>query len=214
MTARKKSASRGPASAGKGKTKKAAARSTKKTAGAKSGKKAARKGARKAAKKAVARSAAKASAKTAGRKAAASPKPAADRPVGSAARATKKKPGATAAKESAAAPARGKVAKPSPRPAKAADTPRQTTAKQASDATTAGGRVSVADVHMGHVFSLRPRVHTSFNPESFREAKRQLAETPFASLEEAARAVAEKASEISRGGPERHPFGGTRRRGH
>ncbi|HTO52571.1 MAG TPA: hypothetical protein VMR50_04220 [Myxococcota bacterium] len=61
----------------------------------------------------------------------------------------------------------------------------------------AGGGVSAAEVNLGHIVALRPRTHTGFKPESFQEAKRALADQRFASIEEAARAVAEKAVELS-----------------
>jgi hypothetical protein len=63
------------------------------------------------------------------------------------------------------------------------------------------------DVTLGHVFALRPRVNTSFRPQSFAEARRALAEERYADLGEAARAVAEEALSITREGaarPERH----------
>ncbi|HTO08840.1 MAG TPA: hypothetical protein VMR86_17460, partial [Myxococcota bacterium] len=59
------------------------------------------------------------------------------------------------------------------------------------------GGVSAADVNLGHVVGLRPRTHTGFKPEAFAEAKRALAEQRFATIEEAARAVAEKAVALS-----------------
>lgn len=54
---------------------------------------------------------------------------------------------------------------------------------------------------MGHVFGLRPRVHTGFKPEDFRRARQMLAEEFYADVDAAARAVAEKAVELSREGP-------------
>ena len=53
---------------------------------------------------------------------------------------------------------------------------------------------------MGHVFGLRPRVNTSFRPDDFRTARQQLRDEPYADLPEAARAVVEKALELTHGG--------------
>jgi hypothetical protein len=58
--------------------------------------------------------------------------------------------------------------------------------------------VSAATVTLGHVFSLRPRVNTGFRPTDFRQAKRELEQTGFATIEEATRAVAEKALDLTR----------------
>jgi hypothetical protein len=66
--------------------------------------------------------------------------------------------------------------------------------------------VTVQDVNLGHIFALRPRVQGGFNPEAFRDARRALAEEKYASLADAARAVAEKAVELSNAGPGRDPF--------
>ena len=55
------------------------------------------------------------------------------------------------------------------------------------------GEVSVAGVNLGHIFALRPKVNTSFPQAQFLSAKRDLADERYASLEDAARAVAEKA---------------------
>lgn len=57
-----------------------------------------------------------------------------------------------------------------------------------------------AEVHLGHVFALRPRVPTSFRPDDLRRAKQMLAAERFASVSEAARAVAGKALELTREG--------------
>jgi len=52
-------------------------------------------------------------------------------------------------------------------------------------------------VNLGHVAALRPRTHTGFKPEAFQDAKRALVGVRYATIEEAARAVAEKAVELS-----------------
>ena len=62
------------------------------------------------------------------------------------------------------------------------------------------GAVSASEVHMGHLFSLRPRVNTSFKPDDLRAAKQRLEEEGYASIGEAARAVAELALELSHEG--------------
>ena len=53
--------------------------------------------------------------------------------------------------------------------------------------------ISATAVNRGHLFTLRPRVSTAFRPEDFLEAKRQLEEERYESIEAAARAVAERA---------------------
>ena len=62
-------------------------------------------------------------------------------------------------------------------------------------------------MNRGHLFSLRPRVTTSFSQEDFRAARVSLEGEADASIEEAARAVFEKALELSQEGPPRHGFG-------
>jgi len=66
----------------------------------------------------------------------------------------------------------------------------------AAKPTSAAGAVSSRAVNMGNVFALRPRVTTSFRQENFLEARRLLEDESYASLEEAARAVAERALEL------------------
>jgi hypothetical protein len=81
----------------------------------------------------------------------------------------------------------------------------------ASPPTT--GSVSTLEVNMGHVFALRPRAETSFRPDDLRTAKQRLKDEPFATIEEAARAVAEMALELTHDGPSAGG-GGTRRKAH
>jgi hypothetical protein len=81
------------------------------------------------------------------------------------------------------------------KPAAAIATARPT----ASPAPTGGGTVLAAEVHLGHFFALRPRVETSFRPDDLRRAKQALAEERYRTIEDAARAVAEKALELARG---------------
>ena len=70
----------------------------------------------------------------------------------------------------------------------------KTTAKKKSKQ---GQGVSSAAVNMGHVFGLRPRVSSAFRQEHFLNARRLLEGESYASAEEAARAVAEKALALS-----------------
>lgn len=69
-----------------------------------------------------------------------------------------------------------------------------------------GPSVSAQQVNLGHVFALRPRVNTGFSPEAFREAVRVLTDERYATLEEATRAVAARAVELSNSGPGGSPF--------
>ena len=87
-----------------------------------------------------------------------------------------------------AAPARAAEVRPASEP-KAAPAERKPAAK---------GGVPAASVNLGHVFALRPRVSTSFRQEDFRTARHLLQDESYASLGEAARAVAEKALELTR----------------
>ncbi len=57
--------------------------------------------------------------------------------------------------------------------------------------------ISSLSVHLGHVFALRPRVSASFRQEDFMAARRLLEDESYASIEEAARAVAERALSLS-----------------
>ena len=57
--------------------------------------------------------------------------------------------------------------------------------------------VASAAVNMGQIFALRPRVSSAFRQEHFLNARRRLEGESYASVEEAARAVAEKALELS-----------------
>ena len=59
--------------------------------------------------------------------------------------------------------------------------------------------VTSSDINLGHVFALRPRVNTSFRPNDFMAAKRALRDESYKSIEEAARAVAEEAIDLTRG---------------
>jgi hypothetical protein len=108
------------------------------------------------------------------------------------------KPRPAAAKPAAAAHAPTKpVATPSPFPAPAPPPP------------PAEGEVTAHDVNRGHIFGLRPRANTAFSPQAFENARRELAEQRYATIEEAARAVAERALELTNQRPSREPFPST-----
>jgi hypothetical protein len=62
------------------------------------------------------------------------------------------------------------------------------------------GTFLAAAVNLGHVFSLKPRVETSFRQADFRTAKLHLQDEGYETLEDAIRAVAEKALELTLGG--------------
>jgi hypothetical protein len=94
---------------------------------------------------------------------------------------------------------------PAKSPAKKAAVP-TTGAKPKTEAAPAAAKkqsksgFSSLDVNMGQVFALRPRVAMSFRPGDFREARHLLEEEPFANADEATRAVAEKALELTHDG--------------
>ncbi len=88
----------------------------------------------------------------------------------------------------------------------------QTKAQPKPAKKAAGKGFSAAAVHLGHVFALRPRIETSFEPGHFQTAKVLLAEEHFADLKSAARAVAEKALELThKGGSKKGRRGSDRR---
>jgi len=160
----------------------------KKTAKKKTAKKTAEKKAAKKAKKKTA--AKKAAARPAAKKAPAKKAPAKKAGAKKAGAGAKKASGKKASpKKSVEKPASGAPAAPAE--PKAASTP------------TKAGAFTAADVHMGHIFSLRPRVTTAFRPEDLRTAKHTLGEETFESAAEAARAVADKALELLHDGPGR-----------
>jgi hypothetical protein len=106
---------------------------------------------------------------------------------------TKKK---TSAKK---APAKKAAAKKAP--AKKASPPKS------APAGAGKGAVGVEAVNLGHVLALRPRVSTSFPQAEFLKARRELAGERFGSIEEAARAVAEKALAATNRKPSKHSIG-------
>ena len=76
----------------------------------------------------------------------------------------------------------------------------------APPAPAPAGGVIADEVVLGHVMALRPRIHVGFKPSAFSDAKRALADARYATIEEAARAVAEKAIEISNDSSRQNPF--------
>ena len=100
------------------------------------------------------------------------------------------------------APVKAKAAgKKAPARAKTAEKAGKQPAAKKAPAAGSAGKVTAAEVNLGHVFALRPRVEASFGPEHLRRAKDQLSAEAWASLPEAARAVAEKALEIAHEAP-------------
>jgi hypothetical protein len=70
----------------------------------------------------------------------------------------------------------------------------------------AKGKVSSMSVNLGQVFSLRPRVSTTFRQADFLTARLRLQDEAYENIEEAARAVAEKALELTHEGPPKRGF--------
>lgn len=68
-------------------------------------------------------------------------------------------------------------------------------------AKAAKTKVTSMSVNLGHVFALRPRVSTTFRQPDFLTARHMLKDESFATVSEAARAVAEKALELTHDGP-------------
>ena len=106
-------------------------------------------------------------------------------------------------------PARKKTAKKTPAkaakkkaPAKKASAKQDAAAEDSQSAkaepeTKGAGEFTSQSVNMGHVFSLRPRPNTSFRPGDFMTAKHQLKDEAYDSLSDAARAVVERALELT-----------------
>jgi hypothetical protein len=146
-----------------------------------------------AAKKATAAKKAPAAKKAAAKKTPAKRAPAKKAPAKKAP--AKKAPAKKALAKKAPAKATAKKAVPQQAvaPSKAESESKATPAKK-------GAGFSSNDVNMGQIFALRPRVSTSFRQDDFRTARHQLAEESFKDASEAARAVAEKALELSHDG--------------
>jgi DNA-binding protein HU-beta len=124
--------------------------------------------------------------KTTAKKAAAKKKTGGKRKATAEETATGSKPG-----EGAAAKKRAPVSK-SAEPKKATKKPKD--------------KVSSTSVNLGHVFSLRPRVSKTFRQADFLTARQLLQDEDYANIEEAARAVAEKALDLTHKGPPKRGF--------
>jgi hypothetical protein len=83
--------------------------------------------------------------------------------------------------------------KTSKTPGSQASPPKKASTKKSASSQTPKVEVGVESVHLGHIHALRPRVNTSFSQAEFLNARRELAKEGYGSIEEAARAVAEKA---------------------
>jgi len=108
---------------------------------------------------------------------------------------TKKKAAAKKVPAKKKAPARNAAAK---KASKAESAVESTPAEKPKKEAAAGVRSN--QVVLAHLFALRPRVATSFKPDDFRQAKQRLEDESYASIQEAARAVAEKALELTGSG--------------
>lgn len=118
-------------------------------------------------------------------------------------KATPKKKAATKRKTTTTKAPSRPAAKSQSRKAASAGTPRKT--KRVAQKPKEG--VSSLSVNLGHVFSLRPRLSTTFRQADFRTAKHLLQDESYATIEEAARAVAAKALEMTHEGPPKRGFG-------
>jgi len=123
-------------------------------------------------------------------------------PVGGKSTSKKKTP----AKKPASPAARRKAATKRPPTPRAGDSKRQSKGSKSVSPPVPQNDITVAAVSLGHVMALRPRIHVGFKPSAFMDAKRALVDSRYASIEEAARAVARKAIEISNDSPLPDPF--------
>jgi len=80
-------------------------------------------------------------------------------------------------------------------------------ARKKTSKAPASGKATSAQVNLGHVLALRPKVSTSFPQAEFLKARRELAEESYGSIDEAARAVAEKALAATNRKPAKHSIG-------
>jgi hypothetical protein len=114
--------------------------------------------------------------------------------------APKKKTAAKGAGAAGKTPARSKAAA-KPKPEEDAQVAEATPAKK-----KAKDQVSSMSVNLGHVYSLRPRVSTSFRQADFLTARHLLQDESYENIEAATRAVVEKALEMTREGPSKRGF--------
>ena len=119
-----------------------------------------------------------------------------------------------AAKKTATKTAKKTAKKPAKKTAKkaATKTAKKTASKQPKSAAdkkpgakkpAATKTVSSLTVNMAHVFALRPRAITSFKAGDFSTAKHQLQDESYADVHAAAKAVVEKALELTHGAPKK-----------
>ena len=106
----------------------------------------------------------------------------------------------TPARKSTASKSTAKAASPKP----ASGAPKAPARKKA--ASKPKGKFTSLNVNLGHIFALRPRVTTSFPQAHFRTARHLLQDESYASMGEAARAVVDKALELTREGPSKRGF--------
>lgn len=110
-----------------------------------------------------------------------------------------KKTAKTTAKTAAKKTAAKKTAKKAAPKAAAKKTAPKTTKKKPAEKN---GASSLA-VNMSHVFALQPRATTSFKAGDFSTAKHQLQDESYADIHAAAKAVVEKALELTHGAPKK-----------
>jgi hypothetical protein len=122
--------------------------------------------------------------------------------------AKKKAPSKTAAKKVTAPATKVAPAKPTPSPV-SMSAPKPVpkgVAPRPTPPPVATGSIAADEVNLGHLMALRPRIHVGFRPSAFGEAKLALADARYATIQDAARAVAEKAIEISNESGGQDPF--------
>ncbi len=145
-------------------------------------------------KTAASKSSAKSSAKKSASKKSASKKKATDK---------KAVPKKAASKKSAAPKKKAAAKKKTPPKAKAAP---KKAAPVKPKAERKPGSASSMDVTLGHVFSIKPRINTSFRKDDFQQAKRALQDESYEDLRAAVRAVAEEALTLTRGAASKPQF--------
>jgi len=91
-------------------------------------------------------------------------------------------------------------------PKKKAGGKRKAASKSAEAEEKSEEKVSSLSVNLGHLFSLRPRVSKTFRQADFLSARQLLQDEEYANIEEAARAVAEKALDLTHKGPPKRGF--------
>jgi hypothetical protein len=112
----------------------------------------------------------------------------------------------TAAKGAGAPRKTAPRSKAAARPKAKGDAPAARSAKKAPAKKKTKDQVSSMSVNLGHVFSLRPRVSTSFRQADFLTARQLLQDESYEDIEAATRAVVEKALEMTREGPSKRGF--------